>query len=659
MWAVVTVPVMAVLRYSSRRGTLGYPTCPSTHQFARRYCGGNSGRILLSWSLTGSSGSWNSWISSERRVPDAKIRDASADASEASPALSTLPAGNAKWLPKLVLSLRDYSAHKFGQDLAAGITVGLVALPLAMAFGISSGVTPQAGIYTAVIAGFLISALGGSNVQIGGPTGAFVVIVAGIIAKFGVEGLAVVTLMAGALLVLMGATGLGTSVRFIPRPVTIGFTNGIALLIASTEIKDFFGLRTPPVPSEFLPRLGVLIENASSANWAAIGVAVFSLAVVILLPRLTKRIPGSIVALVICTVASVLFRLPLETIGTKFGGIPRGFPPFALPDLTHVKIVPLIPAAFTVAMLAAIESLLSAVVADGMSGDRHNSNVELVAQGIANLCSPLFGGIPATGAIARTATNIRSGAKTPVAGIVHALTLLLILLVAAPVARFIPLATLAAVLFVVAWNMGEWREIRVILRLSKADIAVWATTFALTVLADLTVAVEIGMGLAALLYIHRISETTSVTPVTEDYLRSGYAHILQDKQLPPYVMILRIHGPFLFGTTEKLAEATQDLTTFPPVLALRLRNMTALDATGLHAIAVLAKRMRESGRTLLLCGARDQPHALISESDLADDIGRKNILPNVDAALVRAQEVYADFGGVGGEFAKDMSNAPV
>jgi SulP family sulfate permease len=576
-----------------------------------------------------------------------------------SPASGAVAPSLDNWLPKLILSLRDYSARKFGQDLAAGVTVGLVALPLAMAFGISSGATPQAGLYTAVIAGFLISALGGSRVQIGGPTGAFVVIVAGIIAKYGIGGLTVVTLMAGAMLVVMGATGLGSAVRFIPRPVTIGFTNGIALLIASTEIKDFFGLTTPAVPSEFLPRMRVLAENFGTANWAAIGVALFSLAVVVFLPRWTKRIPGSIVALLLCTGASVLFHLPIETIGSKFGGIPRGFPPFAIPDMSHVNIVPLIPAAFTVATLAAIESLLSAVVADGMSGDRHNSNVELIAQGIANLCSPLFGGIPATGAIARTATNVRSGAKSPVAGMIHALTLLGILLVAAPVAKFIPLATLAAVLFVVAYNMGEWREIRVILRLSRADILVWAATFGLTVLADLTVAVEVGMALAALLYIYRISETTSVTPVTEDYLRAGYAHILQDKQLPPYVMILRIHGPFLFGTTEKLAEATRDLTTFPPVLALRLRNMTALDATGLHAIAVLAKRLRESGRTLLLCGARDQPQALISESALADEIGRENILPHVDAALARAREVYEDFGGVGAEFAEDMGKARV
>lgn len=564
-----------------------------------------------------------------------------------------------RWLPKLVLSLRDYSAHKFSQDLAAGVTVGLVALPLAMAFGISSGVTPQAGLYTAVVAGFLISALGGSRVQIGGPTGAFVVIVAGIIAKFGVGGLTVVTLMAGAMLLVMGATGLGSAVRFIPRPVTIGFTNGIALLIASTEIKDFFGLTTPAVPSEFLPRMRVLGENFATANGAAIATGLFSLAVVILLPRWTKRVPGSIVALVICTAASFFFHIPIETIGTKFGGIPRGFPHLAVPDLSHVNAIALIPAAFTVAMLGAIESLLSAVVADGMSGDRHNSNVELMAQGVANLVAPLFGGIPATGAIARTATNVRSGAQTPVSGMIHAITLLGILMVAAPVARFIPLATLAAVLFVVAYNMGEWHEIRVILRLSKADITVWAATFALTVLADLTVAVEVGMALAALLYIHRISETTSVTPVTEDYLRNGYAHILQDKQLPPYVMILRIHGPFLFGTTEKLAEATRDLDAFPPVLALRLRNMTALDATGLHAIAVLARRLRESGRTLLLCGARDQPQALIAESPLADQIGRDNILPHVDAALARAREVYEDFGGVGGEFARDMGHAPV
>jgi SulP family sulfate permease len=325
--------------------------------------------------------------------------------------------------------------------------------------------------------------------------------------------------------------------------------------------------------------------------------------------------------------------------------------------LQHIRldqVMPLFPSALTVALLAAVESLLSAVVADSMSGTRHNSNVELVAQGVANFASPLFGGIPATGAIARTATNIRAGAQTPVAGVIHAATLLIILLVAAPLARYIPLATLSAVLFVVAYNMGEWREIGTILRLSKADIAVWAATFALTVLADLTVAVEVGVILAALLYIYRISQTTTVAPVTEEYIRDGRPHVLQDKLVSWYVAILRIHGPFLFGTTEKLIEATTDLSAFPAVVVVRLRNMTALDATGLHALEVFAKRLRKSGRTLLLCGARDQPAQLLQRADFMGHIGRDNILPHIEAALQRAREINAAFGGVGQEMAEDF-----
>jgi sulfate permease, SulP family len=561
---------------------------------------------------------------------------------------------NDQWLPRSVLCLRNYSLHQFTHDLVAGITVGLVALPLAMAFGIASGVTPQAGLYTAVVAGFLISALGGSRTQIGGPTGAFVVIVAGIISKFGVSGLSLVTLIAGALLVIMGATGLGTAVKFIPRPVIIGFTNGIALLIASTQIKDFLGLTTGPVPSEFLKRMEVLITHLGTAQWRTVAVACTSLAIILLWPRWNKRIPGSILALFVATLTVPLLHLPVETVGSRFGGIPQGFPPFALPHLRAEHILPLLPSAFTVAMLAAVESLLSAVVADGMSGDKHNSNVELIAQGVANLASPLFGGIPATGAIARTATNIRSGARTPVSGMVHALTLLAILLVAAPLARFVPLATLAAVLFVVAWNMGEWREIGSILRLAKTDIAVWAVTFTLTVIADLTVAVGVGMALAALLYIYRVAETTTVAPVTEEYLRDGQMHILQDKEIPPNVAILRIHGPFLFGTTEKLTEATADLKAFPSVVILRLRNMTALDATGLHAIETFADRLHKSGRTLLLCGAREQPAELLAGSEFEEHVGRENLLPHVEAALARAREITAAFNGVGHEMAADM-----
>jgi sulfate permease, SulP family len=556
-----------------------------------------------------------------------------------------------KWLPRSITSLQDYSAARLAQDCIAGLTVGLVALPLAMAFGIASGVTPQAGIYTAVVAGFLISALGGSRTQIGGPTGAFVVIVAGIVARFGMSGLALVTGMAGVILIVMGATGLGTAVRFIPRPVVIGFTNGIALLIASTQIKDFLGLQTPAVPSEFLGRLEILGKHIATMRWQTVTISLLSLAIILLIPRLAPRIPGSIIALFAGTLAVALLHLPVETIGSKFGGIPQGFPAFALPHFQAMHIIPLLPSAFTVAMLAAVESLLSAVVADGMSGDRHNSNMELVAQGIANLVSPLFGGIPATGAIARTATNIRSGARTPIAGMVHALTLLAILLVAAPLARFVPLATLAAVLFVVSYNMGEWREIGSILKLSKADIAVWITTFALTVFADLTVAVGMGMALAALLYIYRIAETTTVSAVTREYLTEGMAHTLQDKEIPPNTTILRIHGPFLFGTTEKLIEATSDLNAFDKIVILRLRNMTALDATGLHAIEQLARRLHASGRTLLLCGAREQPARFLARADFMDHVGRENIVPHVRAALERAREINEGLHGGSGELA--------
>jgi len=564
-----------------------------------------------------------------------------------------------KWTPKLLLCLRRYTVKEFVSDLIAGMTVGLVALPLAMAFAIASGVAPQVGIYTAVVGGFIISALGGSRMQIGGPTGAFVVIVAGIIAKFGLSGLLMVTAMAGVILVVMGITGLGAAVKFIPRPVTIGFTNGIALLIASTQIKDFLGLTTPTVPSDFLGRMRVLWEHLGTVDLTTVGVAVASLVIILLVPKVAKRIPGSIAALLIVTAISALLHLPLATIGSKFGGIPIGLPHFAIPPFRPDLILPLLPSAVTVALLAAIESLLSAVVADSMSGDKHNSNVELVAQGIANLVVPFVGGIPATGAIARTATNIRSGAKTPVAGIVHALTLLAILLVAAPLARFIPLAALSAVLFVVAYNMGEWREIRVILRLSKADIAVWAATFLLTVVADLTVAVEVGMLLAALLYIYRVSETTTVSTVTASYIHDGLPHILQDKQVPSYVSILRIHGPFLFGATEKLLEETHDISEFAPVVILRLRNMNALDATGLHALEILSDRLTGAGKTLLLCGARDQPARLLEQGEFRDHVGEANILPHVAAALARAKEIFENFGGVGEEFARSQAEVPL
>jgi SulP family sulfate permease len=544
-----------------------------------------------------------------------------------------------RFQPSLSHELRKYRPEDLMPDLIAGITVGLVALPLAMAFGIASGVTPQAGIYTAVLGGFLVSALGGSKIQIGGPTGAFVVIIAGIVAKHGISGLLMVTMMAGCILLFLSVSGLGKAVRFIPRPVIIGFTNGIAVLIVSTQIRDFFGLQIARVPSEFIERLQSYGESASTVQLPALALGTASLAIILLTPRVVSRVPGTIVALFGATLATYLFQLPVETIGTKFGGIPSGLPTFRLPEFRPELVGPLLPSALTVAFLAAVESLLSAVVSDRMTGDRHNPSAELMAHGTANLLVPLVGGIPVTGAIARTATNYKSGARTPVAGIVHSITLAAVILIFAPLAQYIPLATLAAVLFVVAYNMGEWSEIPGILRLELADKLVWLITFTLTVLADLTVAVEVGIALAALLYIYRVSETTTVGVVTPEYIDQGRRHSLQDKVVPPYVSIVRIHGPFLFGTAEMLMDVFADVSRFQPIVILRLRNMTAIDATGLHALEWVAAHLRRSGRTLLLCGARRQPAKFLRRAEFREHIGEKNILPNVDEALRRAAEI--------------------
>jgi len=544
------------------------------------------------------------------------------------------------WLPKSVLLLRTYDRHKFLLDLIAGVTVGLVALPLAMAFAIASGLTPQAGIYCAIVTGFLISALGGSKTQIGGPTGAFVVVVAGIIAAHGVDGLFMCTVMAGVLLIIMGLTGLGTAVKFIPRPVVIGFTNGIAVLIASTQIKDFFGLHLDKVPGVFSLRIEALARSFHTLSFEATALAGFTLLTLIICRSFSARIPGPIVALILATSAVFFFKLPVETIGTRFGGIPGGLPHLQIPKFRSDLIHGLLGPAFTVAMLGAIESLMSAVVSDRMSNDRHNPNVELMAQGVANVFSPMFGGLPATGAIARTATNIRSGAQSPVAGMIHALTLLCILLFAAPLVSYVPMAALAGILMVVAYNMGEWREIPQLLKLTKTDISIWLVTFALTVFADLTVAVEAGMILAALLFISRVAATTTVSQVTEDYVEDGRVHILQDKDIPYYATIFRIHGPFLFGATDKISAVTENVHKLPPVVILRLRNMTALDATGLFAIEEVAKQLHANKRTLILCGAREQPSQLIHQAEFSEVIGEENICDNVQAALQRAEEVY-------------------
>jgi sulfate permease, SulP family len=546
----------------------------------------------------------------------------------------------AAWAPKSVLLLRDYSYDKFISDLIAGVTVGLVALPLAMAFAIASGVSPQAGIYCAIVTGFLISALGGSKTQIGGPTGAFVVVVLGIIARYGIDGLFTCTMLAGVLLVVMGLTGLGAMVRYFPRPVVVGFTNGIAILIASTQIRDFFGLRMEHVPGDFFHRMGAIAANFHTLNWAATAVGIASLVVMIVCMRFFKKVPG---AIVVCfgSIALVSFlHLPVETIGTRFGGIPSGLPHIAVPHLQPILLLHLLSPAVTVAMLGAIESLFSAVVSDRMSHDKHNPNVELVAQGVANIFSPLFGGLPATGAIARTATNVRSGAKTPVAGIIHALTLLAVILFAAPLVKNLPLAALAGILFMVAYNMGDWAEIPEILRLTKADIAVWILTLSLTVFADLTLAVEVGMILAAFTFIRKISLTTTVSRVTDDYIEDGRVHILQDKDIPGYAAVYRIHGPFLFGVTDKIAAVTENLAELPPIVIVRLRNMTAIDATGIAALEELAEQLHNSGRAMLICGARSQPAALMREAGFDRHVGAENMCENITEALRRAEEIY-------------------
>ena len=551
-----------------------------------------------------------------------------------------------RWLPKSILCLRHYNPQKFLRDVIAGITVGLVALPLAMAFAIASGLTPQAGIYCAIVTGFLISLLGGSKTQIGGPTGAFVVVVSGIVALHGVDGLFMCTVMAGILLMIMGIAGMGTAVKFIPRPVVIGFTNGIAILIASTQVKDFFGLQLDRVPGVYWQRIQALAGNFHTVSYTAAALAIGTVLVIVMCRAVSQRIPGAIVAFLLGTVAVVLFKLPVQTIGSRFGGIPAGLPHFVIPrfraDLIHGLLGP----ALTVAMLGAIESLMSAVVSDRMSNDHHNPNVELIGQGVANIVSPMFGGLPATGAIARTATNIRSGAQSPVAGMIHALTLLCILVFAAPLVSHVPLAVLAGILMVVAYNMGEWREIPQLLKLTKTDISVWLVTLALTVFADLTVAVEAGMILAALLFISRVAATTTVSQVTDEYVEDGRMHILQDKDIPYYATIFRIHGPFLFGATDKLSVITEDLHTLPPVVILRLRNMTALDATGLFAIEEVARQLQTTNRILIVCGAREQPASLIHQAEFEEVVGAENICDNVQSALRRAAQVHDELEAV-------------
>jgi SulP family sulfate permease len=547
-------------------------------------------------------------------------------------------------VPKSVTTLKSYSRSQFTSDVVAGVIVGVVALPLAIAFAIASGVTPDRGLYTAIIAGFLISALGGSRVQIGGPTGAFVVIVYGIVQKYGIDGLVVATIMAGVILIVLGVARLGAAIKFIPHPVVIGFTSGIAVIIFSSQVKDFLGLRMGEVPAEFIPKWRAFAANFHSVNPYTIGVSLGALLIMALWPKVSRRMPGPFVALIATTLLANLLHFPVETIGTRFGAISASLPHPVIPHVTLPQLRGLVAPAFTIALLAAVESLLSAVVADGMIGGRHRSNMELVAQGIANIAAPIFGGMPATGAIARTATNVKNGGRTPVAGMVHALTLLLITLFFGRWAGSIPLATLAAILVVVAYHMSEWRTFRSELSAPKSDVAVLLTTFLLTVLIDLTVAIEVGMVLAAFLFMRRMAEVTNVSIVTRE-LADGMEGDEEDdpnsvrKRVVPHgVEVFEISGPFFFGAAEQFKDTLRQVAKKPQVLIIRLRDVPAIDSTGLHALHELARSCKHDRTLLLLADVHAQPMFALARSDILEEIGQVNLFGNLDDALDRARE---------------------
>ncbi|MBI3252369.1 MAG: sulfate permease [Candidatus Omnitrophica bacterium] len=543
--------------------------------------------------------------------------------------------------PKLVTTLKNYSRAQFLSDLLAGVIVGVVAIPLAIAFGIASGVTPEKGLFTAIVAGFLVSLLGGSRVQIGGPTGAFVVIVYGVVQKYGYEGLVLATILAGILLVLMGFARLGTVIQFVPHPVVVGFTSGIALIIFSSQVKDFLGLPVEKIPVEFLRKWAVFFEHIRSLNIYSFGIAAGTVLVIALWPRFSRRIPGSLVAIIFFAAAASLFHLPVETIQIRFGELPRFLPAAHLP-LLHFNTLPqMVAPAFTIALLGGIESLLSAVVADGMIGGRHRSNMELVAQGIANISSAIFGGIPATGAIARTATNIKNGGRTPIAGIVHAVTVLVIMLFAARWVGFIPMACLAGVLVVVAYHMSEWRSFAALLEGPKSDAAVLLATFGLTVIIDLTAAIQIGMVLSAFLFMHRMAEATHVNFIGKELEEEEGSDngSLNKIKIPDGIEVYEINGPFFFGASHKFEEAMRVAAQKPRVRILRLRNVPIIDATGLHSLKEFHKRCRRDHIRLVVSGLHSQPLKAMRTSGLYEAIGAENFAGSIRDALRRAQGI--------------------
>ena len=542
--------------------------------------------------------------------------------------------------PAIVASLRGYDGARFARDLSAGLVVGVVAIPLALAFAIASGVPPHAGLATAVVAGFVASALGGSKVQISGPTGAFVVIVAGIVARHGVDGLALATLMAGVILVVFGACRLGQVIKFIPDPVVAGFTAGIGAIIFIGQLKEVLGLGTLELPESALGKLLAIVSHAGEANPWAVAVALGTVAVIVATRRLAPRVPGPVLALVGFTTLAAALSLPVETLGDRFGALPRGLSFHALPPLSLARLEELLPAALTIALLGSIESLLSAVVADARTEERHDSDQELVAQGLANVASPFFGGIPATGAIARTATNIQNGGTTPVAGLVHAAVVFLAVTLAAPALQAIPLAVLGGVLVVVAWYMSDVPRLMAIGHLPKSDAAVLVTTFALTVLVDLVVAVEVGMVLAAFLFMYRMSNLARVEVVHPELDASyGRQQSIHDKEVPEGVATYSIDGPFFFGAAERFQRSLERLSGYPPVLIFRMRHVPYMDATGLAVMEDMVRAFRKRGSTVVLSAVQEQPLALMRKGRFLEVVGPENVQPDIDSALARARAI--------------------
>ena len=548
-----------------------------------------------------------------------------------------------EYKPVLWTTIKSYTKERFIKDLMAGLIVGIVALPLAIAFGIASGVSPEKGLITAIIGGFIVSFLGGSTVQIGGPTGAFIVVVYGIIQNYGTEGLAVATLMAGVFLLLMGLFKLGSVIRFIPYPIVVGFTSGIAVTIFSTQIKDLFGLQIEKVPADFISKWGVYFEHLNTVSVWSLVVGLLSIVIIVFSTRITKKIPGSLIAILLMTVVVYVFRkltgdTSIETIGDRFT-LSASLPQPEKIAINMSTINQLFSSAFTIAVLGAIESLLSATVADGVTGKRHNSNTELIAQGVANLVVPIFGGVPVTGAIARTMTNINNGGRTPVAGIIHAFVLLLILLFLGPLTKHIPMACLAGVLIIVAYNMSEWRTFLSLLKNPKSDVAVLLTTFLLTVFFDLTIAIELGLLLAMFLFMRRVIETTHVSVCTDavDLSHESDVHIKEEVLvIPRGIEVYEIDGPFFFGVANKFDECMKQMGDKPKVRILRMRKVPFMDSTGLHNLESFFRLSKKEGIRIVLSGVNAKVHSVLDKSGMADKIGQENICSHIDQAMKRA-----------------------